>query len=206
MRIDSAFIRREREKRGWSQEQLAAAAGLGVRTIQRLEASGIASAESAKCLAAVFEVPYTRLMMAVPVMSPVASPARRVPMRHWAAAATVTLGIVSSLLLVPRASADEIAIALVLATDTGESRMNIQVESGQAAEVKLDRSLRLVLTPTIHGDDGVLVKAELYGWDGHDYQLAGKPRLLMRKGVETRLQMNLGNGRTVRMGVTPKAG
>ena len=38
MKINSEKVRDLRNKRGWSQEQLAAACGLGLRTIQRIEA------------------------------------------------------------------------------------------------------------------------------------------------------------------------
>ncbi|HEX7052745.1 MAG TPA: helix-turn-helix domain-containing protein [Burkholderiales bacterium] len=48
-------------KRGWSQQQLADASGLNVRTIQRIEAGHPASPESLKCLAAVFEVDFATL-------------------------------------------------------------------------------------------------------------------------------------------------
>ena len=49
------IIRKLREDRGWSQEQLAEISGLSVRTIQRIESGGRASLETLKCLAAVFE-------------------------------------------------------------------------------------------------------------------------------------------------------
>jgi transcriptional regulator with XRE-family HTH domain len=55
------LIQKLRLKRGWSQQQLADASGLSVRTIQRLERGQPASAESLKCLAAVFEVDYASL-------------------------------------------------------------------------------------------------------------------------------------------------
>jgi transcriptional regulator with XRE-family HTH domain len=56
MQIQSELIRRLRTQRHWSQEQLAVASGLNLRTIQRLEAGGRASLESLRALAAVFEV------------------------------------------------------------------------------------------------------------------------------------------------------
>jgi len=55
------LIQKLRLKRGWSQQQLADASGLSVRTIQRLERGQPASAESLKCLAAVFEIDYATL-------------------------------------------------------------------------------------------------------------------------------------------------
>lgn len=55
------LIQKLRLKQGWSQQQLADASGLSVRTIQRIEAGNPASIESLKCLAAVFEVDFSTL-------------------------------------------------------------------------------------------------------------------------------------------------
>ncbi len=55
------LIQKLRLQHGWSQQQLAEASGLSVRTIQRLEAGQPASIESLKSLAAVFEIDYVLL-------------------------------------------------------------------------------------------------------------------------------------------------
>ena len=55
------LIQKLRLQRGWSQEQLAEASGLSVRTIQRLERGQPGSLESTKALAAVFEIDLSRL-------------------------------------------------------------------------------------------------------------------------------------------------
>lgn len=54
-------VQKLRLKLGWSQQQLAEASGLSVRTIQRIEAGYPASTESLKSLAAVFEVDFSTL-------------------------------------------------------------------------------------------------------------------------------------------------
>lgn len=51
-----------RTERGWTQEQLAEAAGISTRTVQRLEAGRTANLESLKCLAAVFETNVATLI------------------------------------------------------------------------------------------------------------------------------------------------
>ena len=56
MKAKSSVIRKHRIDRPWSQEHLAKASGLGLRTIQRLESRGSGSQESIKALASVFEV------------------------------------------------------------------------------------------------------------------------------------------------------
>ncbi len=54
-------VQKHRLKHGWSQQQLADASGLSVRTVQRIEAGYPASTESLKSLAAVFEVDFSTL-------------------------------------------------------------------------------------------------------------------------------------------------
>lgn len=54
-------IREERRKRAWTQEHLAELAGLGVRTVQRIEAGGTASLESAAALSSVLSVSLAEL-------------------------------------------------------------------------------------------------------------------------------------------------
>lgn len=55
------LIQKLRLKRGWSQQQLADASGLSVRTIQRVENGHAPSTETLKSLAAVFEVDFSTL-------------------------------------------------------------------------------------------------------------------------------------------------
>ena len=74
MKVDSSFIRQQRERRAWSQEHLAEVTGLGLRTIQRIETTGAASYESARSLAAVLGVDVAALR----VEAPVPAPSRRV--------------------------------------------------------------------------------------------------------------------------------
>ena len=53
---DSTKIKRWRDERAWSQEHLADVAGVGVRTVQRIEKGEGASRESLMALAAAFDV------------------------------------------------------------------------------------------------------------------------------------------------------
>jgi transcriptional regulator with XRE-family HTH domain len=198
LRIDSRLIKAERQSKGWSQEQLAAAAGLGVRTIQRMESGSVASAESVKCVAAVFGVPFSRLL----IEKPKAFWPRR---RLWAAAAVVCAAAGSSLFLMSRANATDIGMAVKLGTaTTDESRMNLEVNDGGETEIKLERNIRLLLRPTIQKDGTIYLGTEIYGWDGNGFELVGKPALRMRQGEETRLKFSLLNGRSARISIVPK--
>lgn len=73
MKISSAKVRRFRSERGWSQDQLALASGLSLRTIQRVEAEGNASRETQVCLAATFGISLVELADEVLLDNPGAS-------------------------------------------------------------------------------------------------------------------------------------
>lgn len=66
MKISPSSVRRLRLERGWSQEQLAVASGLSLRTVQRVEAEGVASLATAASLAATYAVPLIQLQDAPP--------------------------------------------------------------------------------------------------------------------------------------------
>ncbi|MBC3767140.1 helix-turn-helix domain-containing protein [Neptunicella marina] len=59
--VNSDVVKTLRKRSGWSQEQLAKACGLGLRTIQRVESEGRASLETKVCLAAALQVPLEKL-------------------------------------------------------------------------------------------------------------------------------------------------
>lgn len=61
MKLNAEKLRTLREVRGWSQEHLADAAGVSVRTVQRAESDGTASRETKVCLAAALGVPHSEL-------------------------------------------------------------------------------------------------------------------------------------------------
>jgi len=62
MKIDRTLIKQLRQQKALSQEELAIAAGLSSRIIQRMETSGLASLESQKAIAAVLGIEAERLL------------------------------------------------------------------------------------------------------------------------------------------------
>jgi transcriptional regulator with XRE-family HTH domain len=71
------LIQKLRLKRGWSQQQLADASGLSVRTIQRIENGQTPSVETLKSLAAVFEVDFSTLSPGETMTSSATDPSER---------------------------------------------------------------------------------------------------------------------------------
>lgn len=62
MELNKETLKSQRDSRAWSQTQLAEVSGVSLRTIQRIEKTGVASQESAKSLAAVYECSITELV------------------------------------------------------------------------------------------------------------------------------------------------
>ena len=62
------IIKQLRDRRGWTQEQLAECCGLNVRTIQRVESGNKASLETLQSLASVFEVDISTLTEEITVI------------------------------------------------------------------------------------------------------------------------------------------
>ena len=62
----SSRIRLERQKRSWTQEQLAERAKLSTRTVQRIESNGESSAETLRLIAEAFGLPADSLGTAAP--------------------------------------------------------------------------------------------------------------------------------------------
>ena len=62
MKIDGDKVRTLRERKAWSQEHLATASGLSVRTVQRVESEGSGLPETRLALASALEVSAEELM------------------------------------------------------------------------------------------------------------------------------------------------
>jgi transcriptional regulator with XRE-family HTH domain len=61
--LNKKTLKIQRDSRAWSLAQLADVSGLSLRTIQRIEKTGVASQESARSLASVYECSITELMV-----------------------------------------------------------------------------------------------------------------------------------------------
>ena len=73
------ILKQLREKRKFSQEQLALMAGLSVRTIQRIERGHKASLESLKSLASVLEVKMSTLEQEIDVIDKTSDEWKKLP-------------------------------------------------------------------------------------------------------------------------------
>ncbi len=112
MKIDGDRVRRERQQRAWTQEHLAGASGVSLRTIQRIETTGAASYESLNALAAVFSLSVADLRVTVTVLDiPPSAPARWFPARRIL---TMMGALVVASVIMPPSILLQIPAALVL--------------------------------------------------------------------------------------------
>lgn len=63
MVVNSGRVKQFRSERSWTQQHLADACGLSLRTIQRVEKEGIAAKETLLALCAVFEISQQQLVV-----------------------------------------------------------------------------------------------------------------------------------------------
>lgn len=63
MKLNNIKLKQFREAKAWSQSHLAEVSGISLRTIQRIEKSGVASPESVKSLCATFDVQINELLI-----------------------------------------------------------------------------------------------------------------------------------------------
>ena len=63
MKINTVLVRELRQRHSWSQDELATAAGLNLRTVQRIENEGSASLQSAKAIASALNTQLDQLKL-----------------------------------------------------------------------------------------------------------------------------------------------
>src|SRR5690606_19714269 len=98
MNINGDMVRALREEKSWSQEHLANASGLSVRTIQRVESDGVGSAETRLALAAALDVPVSSLTAADHLAVRSTASWSRIPVGAWVgwgAGAACSIGAVT---------------------------------------------------------------------------------------------------------------
>lgn len=201
MRVDSKQIRAERERRAWSQDQLARVTGLGLRTIQRIEKTGAASFESAKALAAVFSVNVADLRVQPPV-PPKAKSA--LPVRPLLGAAAVLLSTGTALLMSKTGFAEQVMLDVAVTNeDQRVDNARLLTDAGTAGEVSVDELVRLLIVPTIEPDGAVRLSTQVFERTHNDWVLVSEPTLVTPNGAEAEIRLALETGNAFRFSVTP---
>ncbi|HVJ29920.1 MAG TPA: helix-turn-helix transcriptional regulator [Gammaproteobacteria bacterium] len=207
MKIDSSYIKAQRARRAWSQEHLAEVTGLGLRTIQRIEKTGAASYESARSLAAVFEIDVAELRVADPdVVEP-----RRVNISLRQLLGVVGALVTGGALLVTTSTfaADKVLMDLSVAVDskTDEDQAlatKVVVDDGtlvpEVNDLKLG-DLRFSIVPRVQTPDRILLEVSIYERRGDKEVVVSEPRLIAVSGEAASVVID-DDARTVRLAIT----
>ncbi len=207
VKIDSSYIRDQRERRAWSQEHLAEASGLGLRTIQRIEKTGAASYESARSLAAVFGVDVAELRVDD---KPAPTPHISVPVRPLLGglAALATGG---ALFVATSTSADQVLMDVKLALDSTEqsraAATQFIVEDGALVAGVNDfkvGGLRFSIVPRVRDAGRVLLEVGVYEQRGDEEVVLSEPRLVALNGEEAVVVLDTRDAGTLRLAITPQ--
>jgi transcriptional regulator with XRE-family HTH domain len=217
MKVDSSFVRAQREQRAWSQEHLAEVTGLGLRTIQRIEKTGTASYESARSLAAVFEVDVAELRDES--VRPEHGPHFRVPLRPFLAVLAALATGAGVLLFATTSFADQVLMDVGVrlnttepgssAVDTSEWFTQMVVDEGTLVpnvnELRLEE-LRFTIVPRLLPDGLILIEMQIFERQGENDVLdllVSSPRLVIRDGEKAEIETG-DEARRFRFSITPR--
>jgi transcriptional regulator with XRE-family HTH domain len=212
MKVDSSYVKAQREQRAWSQEHLAEVTGLGLRTIQRIESAGTASYESAKALAAVFGVDVADLR---DLREPAGGPRISVPLRPLLGV-LAALATGAALFVATRSFADQVLVDVGVridtplpgseAVDTSERFTQFVVDEDTLVpnvnDLRIDE-FRLTIVPKLLPDGMILIEMHLFEQEGDRELLVTAPRLVVRDGEEAAVATG-DAARSVRFSITPR--
>jgi len=207
MRLDRALVRRERQKRAWSQEHLAEVTGLGLRTIQRVEKTGSASYESVRALASVFSLEIENLTILEVKRKDPGLPrgiTALLPNRVLAGIAATAILTFTALFVSGPSWADQVMLDIGISHSDEEMTIgHLLIADGKAAEMRINDVVRVVVTPTIQNDGKVFLSAKIYENVDGEFVLLFEPKLITADGKEAEIRVDADSGTTFRIVITP---
>jgi len=207
MQIDASKIRAERERRAWSQEQLAETTGLSHRTIQRVESTGSASYETAKAIAAVFECEVAALRHTMPLPAePVRTTARAAGGARWRfAGVAASLVLALGFLVTRSATAGEVQLNIVLKRNSVElGQHQLVANEGKSAEIRHDGEVRLFVNPIVTQDGSILLSMRVEEPSGTRWVEIGEPRIMVVNGNEAQVKVTSPKGIVYIISIRPQ--
>ena len=209
MKIDSALVKSEREKRAWSQEHLSKVSGLGLRTVQRIERTGTASYESAQALASVFGIDAANIRHRASGQKNRAweyIPGRKA----LATISAATVVAVGTLFFANTSVAEQIMLDVDASRETSngdEIREIVQllIAEGKIAEIRIDNVLRLTVSPKIQENGKILLTAQVFEYLVDEYVLMAEPKLITANNKEAEIRVTSDSGKIFRFLITPHA-
>jgi hypothetical protein len=193
MRKDGEFelVKSERLKIARGQRHLAAARGLGLRILQRIECTGVSSYESVLAIASCLNLPLVSLTRSERPKTGIFSIRGNGTVRG----VVVAFFVGATLMSVQSVVAEEVFLTLRLTENRGEAdddqifETQVRVNSGTEHEIRMEGGHRLVVLPEILSDNVVSVSLKIYEFDPGDAEPLVLPRVAMRSGQEGTLHI-----------------
>ncbi len=202
LKVNSQFVRSKRQQRAWSQEHLAHVSGLGIRTVQRIEGTGLASYESAKAIASVLEIPVAELIEQ-------SAPANQSLGWGFARKRRIAIMISSivalmSFLIARTVAADQVMLDVgVTVNEENQTVSQVTTNEGEDAVIQIEDQYRLLISPTV-GDNGeVYLAVRLLKSDGDEYVQIAQPRLVTPDREEAVIRSVREGGDSIYIKITP---
>ena len=202
LKVHSQFIRSKRQQRAWSQEHLAHVSGLGIRTIQRIEGTGLASYESAKAIASVLEIPVAEL-----VDQP--APANRSSIWGFARKRRIAIMISSILALMSFLAArtvvaDQVMLDVgVTVNEENQTASQVITNEGEDAVIQIEDQYRLLISPTVGDNGDVFLAVRLLKSDGDEFVQIAQPRIVTPDGEQAVIRSVKEGGDSIYIKITP---
>ena len=196
MKLDQHLIKSSRAAKAWSQEHLAHVAGLGVRTIQRAESSGLTSYESALAIASALEMSVTELIVSEPKA---VLPTMRIRLG-------ILLTFVAGLFFLA-ANRAVLADQVILDVNATVDQKNVSearrtLSEGESAEFQIGSQYQLVVSPTILDSREIRLSMQLNKYDGEHFVQIARPRIVTPNQHAATLQSE-SDGTSIGIEITP---
>jgi transcriptional regulator with XRE-family HTH domain len=198
MNLNTDFIKAERERRAWSQSHLAEAAGISLRTMQRVESAGTASKETTLAIASALTTSVERLLEA-----PKPKLSKRPVFRFAWPLATISVLLFSTVFIAQQAIAKQLMLDVKLGLKDEIHDSRLITEAGEPAEIRIDGKIRVIITPKLTKNGEVFLQTEIYTFKDGSYTLAGKPGLVIKENAEAKVISDSEQTGSYSLSITP---
>ncbi|MCG8412614.1 MAG: helix-turn-helix domain-containing protein [Pseudomonadales bacterium] len=202
LQIDAEKIKALRTARAWSQEHLAEVAGLGRRTIQRVENSGTASYETAQAIAAVLELDVAEITTHK-ALADDASRERNRLLRKISVALT-SLAVFALFAISRSVTADQVQLNIeALVNEEHQTVASTIMEEGKVREFQLEGDYRVSVTPSVTNEGNIRLELVMMKLTGEEYEQVGTPILYTPDGQPALIVSADDDGQRLTLEITP---
>jgi len=173
LKLNEKLIKKYRQDHLWSQSQLALVSNLSLRTIQRIEKTGVASLESAAALASVFETKMEVLMQADRV-------ATRLSKKRIKLTFSTFLVLLGFIFYFPVAAKPIMVDVKLKSHEEPLADIQLLNEAGKESEMRVDGLLRIVIKASQAMDNQIILDTKFYRVQPKGEKLIGTPRVITK--------------------------